>query len=290
MNLESTNDQKNVLPHSVKPMVPESVILSEDSSLKGASEWVVENHEVPMVVWLRGDEDYCEDYCVDADEAMNLLGIKRSRLTQLSGKEIRVGRRRVGRYVKPFYRQEDIDSYLKWTRSSATSSKSKAALLEAEEILTQSVQKMQESVVEQIDDLRKIFDQKLGQRMSEASQINQNLLNAHLSKNMQAYQNILIAVEKSTRGLFSQIPSGEVIQKIVRSNVQNIQNTHQALQGVLEQLNQSFSELRATQSLQSEETQKIKTSLSELNESSVFKQKPSKFVFRPRLTRGLPKS
>ncbi len=48
--------------------------------------------DLPMIVWLRGDELYVDEFCLDADAAMKALGIKRSRLTQISGKELRVGR------------------------------------------------------------------------------------------------------------------------------------------------------------------------------------------------------
>src|SRR5438045_3561626 len=51
---------------------------------------------LPMLVWLRGDESYCGDFCLDADQVMVRLGIKRSRLTQISGRELRVGRMRMG--------------------------------------------------------------------------------------------------------------------------------------------------------------------------------------------------
>ena len=76
--------------------------------------------ELPMVVVLRGDEPYAESFCRDADYVMEKLQIKRSRLTQISGKDLRVGRIRVDRYVRPMYRDEDIEKYQSWTRSPAT--------------------------------------------------------------------------------------------------------------------------------------------------------------------------
>ena len=91
--------------------------------------------DLPMVVWMRGDEDICSEFTMDADAAMAVLGIKRTRLTQISGRELRVGRRRLGRYIKPFYRSIDIDNYLQWTRRSATSQNATAALAKASEEL-----------------------------------------------------------------------------------------------------------------------------------------------------------
>ncbi len=87
--------------------------------------------ELPMVVWLRGDESHFSDFTIEADEAMARLQIKRSRLTQISGRELRVGRRRDGRYLKPFYRPEDIDKYLEWVRPTASHGKSSQVLFDA---------------------------------------------------------------------------------------------------------------------------------------------------------------
>src|SRR5690606_18828586 len=57
--------------------------------------------ELPMIVWLRGDEEIASEFTVDAEAAMEFLGIKRSRLTQISGRELRVGRMRIDRYIRP---------------------------------------------------------------------------------------------------------------------------------------------------------------------------------------------
>lgn len=75
---------------------------------------------LPMIVYLRGDEDCVEQFCIDADQAMHELGIKRSRLTQISGRELRVGRIRKDRYIRPVYRPQDIRDYQSWTRSTAS--------------------------------------------------------------------------------------------------------------------------------------------------------------------------
>lgn len=91
--------------------------------------------ELPMIVWLRGDEPHCADFILEADDVMSQLGIRRSRLTQISGKELRVGRMRRGRYVSPVYRQSDVDAYLAWTRATASHMKSSSVLQEAAEAL-----------------------------------------------------------------------------------------------------------------------------------------------------------
>ncbi len=92
-----------------------------------------------MMVWLRGDEDLCSDFSLDADAVMQRLGIRRSRLTQISGRELRVGRMRKGRYVSPVFRPEDVEAYLSWTRASASHLKSSGLLHDAAgELMQQS--------------------------------------------------------------------------------------------------------------------------------------------------------
>ena len=87
--------------------------------------------DLPMSVPLKGHENYFNEFSMDATEVMDLLGIKRSRLRQISGQELRVGRKRVERYIKPFYRPEDVESYQQWTRQTATHKKSSDALQNA---------------------------------------------------------------------------------------------------------------------------------------------------------------
>jgi hypothetical protein len=78
----------------------------------------------PMIVWLRGDESWFGEFNMDADGVMKTLGIKRSRLTQISGRDLRVGRVRVDRYIRPIYRLIDVQQYLTWTRATASHQKS----------------------------------------------------------------------------------------------------------------------------------------------------------------------
>ena len=84
-----------------------------------------DTNNLPMIVWLRGDE---EEFTLTAEDVMATLDIKRSRLTQISGRELRVGRRRVDRYLKPFYRPADVHSYQEQTRAALTRQRSAAAV------------------------------------------------------------------------------------------------------------------------------------------------------------------
>ena len=91
--------------------------------------------DLPMIVWLRGDEAWYPQFDLDADAVMQRLGIKRSRLTQISGKELRVGRVRMDRYIRPIYRSGDVEQYSNWTRATASHQKSSSALKEAVDAL-----------------------------------------------------------------------------------------------------------------------------------------------------------
>jgi plasmid maintenance system antidote protein VapI len=88
-----------------------------------------------MTLWLRGDETYCGSFNLDAEAVMELLGIKRTRLTQISGRELRVARIKRGRYIVPVYRPEDVEQYRSWSRATATHLKSTQAVTEATENL-----------------------------------------------------------------------------------------------------------------------------------------------------------
>ena len=89
------------------------------------------HNDLPMVVHLLGDEELVEQFSVNADKAMEFLGIKRSRLTQISGRELRVGRVRQDRYLRPVYRVKDLEDYKSWTRSTATSQSSSKVMEKA---------------------------------------------------------------------------------------------------------------------------------------------------------------
>lgn len=91
--------------------------------------------DLPMIVWLRGDESWYPEFDLDADAVMQRLGIKRSRLTQISGKELRVGRIRMDRYIRPIYRSSDVEQYSNWTRATASHQRSSSAIKEAVDAL-----------------------------------------------------------------------------------------------------------------------------------------------------------
>jgi hypothetical protein len=89
------------------------------------------DRQLPMIINLRGDEELVDEFNWDADQVMEFLGIKRSRLTQISGKELRVARIRRDRYLRPVYRESDVRDYQEWTRATATHQSSSRAIEQA---------------------------------------------------------------------------------------------------------------------------------------------------------------
>lgn len=86
------------------------------------------DRQLPMIINFRGDEQLVDEFNWDADMVMEFLGIKRSRLTQISGKELRVARIRRDRYLRPVYREADVRDYQEWTRATATHQSSSRAI------------------------------------------------------------------------------------------------------------------------------------------------------------------
>lgn len=102
---------------------------------------------LPMVIYLRGDEELVDEFSLDADDAMNILGIKRSRLTQISGRDLRVGRIRRDRYIRPVYRLKDLQDYQSWTRSTASHQSSSMLVEQVIDRLSEQCSKLEHVAV-----------------------------------------------------------------------------------------------------------------------------------------------
>jgi hypothetical protein len=122
---------------------------------------------LPMVVWLRGDEPVCDEFVLDAEHVMAQLGIRRSRLTQISGRELRVGRMRKGRYVSPVYRQVDVDAYSAWTRPTASHLKASTVLTDAAQALAHQKDELSEQIESGLDQAVAALEQQM-RRASKA--------------------------------------------------------------------------------------------------------------------------
>ena len=237
-----TQHQDAISSNQANSAILPDVLLVHDNTEEKKVSKETGKEEYPMIVWLRGDEDYIEEFSLDADAAMGMLGIKRSRLTQLSGNEIRVGRRRIGRYVKPYYRKEDIDNYLKWSRSSATSNKSKAALAEAKEILESAVGDLQANLLDDVDKIKQLVQSRIDLKLNEVSQLNSDLLKNHQTEYMDIQKKIMLAVETSSKGILSHIPSGQMIQGIFAKKIEETNEKIAAISSELKKIEADTSE------------------------------------------------
>lgn len=113
--------------------------------------------DLPMLVWLRGDEPYFNEFSWDAEKVMETLGIKRSRLNQISGKDLRVGRTRINSYIRPIFRPVDVEEYLEWTRPTASHKKSSVVLEEARQKLETRSEQLVDLFSSQTEDFAKSF-------------------------------------------------------------------------------------------------------------------------------------
>lgn len=130
----------------------------------------------PMVVFLRGDEPYFSDFCWNADQVMELLGIRRSRLNQISGKELRVGRTRIDSYVRPVYRKQDVEEYLKWIRPTASHKKSSDLLNEARSKLEEQSDRLSEHMTSKFESLMESFTWTFQKQFLEQRQFSKSML------------------------------------------------------------------------------------------------------------------
>ena len=116
------------------------------------------NDDLPIIVWLKGDEPYFSDFSWDANEVMKVLSIKRSRLNQISGKELRVGKARIDHYIRPIYRPCDVKHYLSWTRPTASHKRSSTIIEEARQKLEDKtddlISKMSDSSKDALEDVK----------------------------------------------------------------------------------------------------------------------------------------
>ena len=176
------------------PQLPEVSPQDDDRQGATATSWTESDpNDLPMIVWLRGDETWYPSFDLDADGVMARLGIKRSRLTQISGRELRVGRVRVDRYIKPIYRSEDVETYAQWTRATASHQKSSSVIKEAAEQLQQ-----QSNHISQI--------------VTEASQ--------HFAKALE--DGLIVQLESATTRASVQL--GQTVQRLYAESAQAIQS------------------------------------------------------------------
>ena len=211
--------------------------------------------DLPMVMWLRGDEPHFNDFSVDVDGAMAELGIRRSRLTQISGRELRVGKKRVDRYIRPCFRPADIAAYKSFTRATASHLKSSQVLddvlMRLENETGQLIDKVATTATQNsanfqaaLEALATEFRQAQGLLLREVTDRVDSIergLDGSLQAALQRVQANLMAVEESSAGLESKISAqNDTILSLMNQNHLLIRELHAATATRFEALGQQF--------------------------------------------------
>ena len=241
---------------------------------KGQSVEQVE--ELPMVVILRGDEPYAESFCRDADYVMEKLQIKRSRLTQISGKDLRVGRIRVDRYVRPMYRDEDIEKYQSWTRSPATHKNSSQMIDLAVERLEQKSEEFALGLKDVLSDIESgvaaeikdhiasmiSFQKDESYRSSLESKKNWEQVFRFLSKQMEQINTLKASLEASFEDSMKEFSSYSEVLNYLHLEVKELRVENKSLQNTNSELKASLDSYQDQLLLEKEERDKLFEELS----------------------------
>ena len=190
--------------------------------------------QLPLSLWLKGDEPYFKEFSLDAEEVMQQLGIKRSRLRQISGNELRVGRKRVERYIRPFYRPDDVEKYLSWTRATASHQKSSQMLNSAAEKLSEQSKSLLDHLRNTEQNLSKQLKQNEYESKSSLKSIaiSQNQIISFLKRNSAN----LMSMSRIQRDLFN-----KTILPLLKQNQNGWQETQTSLDR-LASINDAFLE------------------------------------------------
>ena len=206
-----------------------------------------EKEPLPNSIWLRGDEDFFEDFCLDAEEVMSQLGIKRSRLRQISGHELRVGRKRVDRYIKPFYRPKDVEDYLAWTRATASHQKSSLILNTAADSLSSHSKKISESILDLKEQATQAFQdipERVSRGFSNSKKTQFEILN-HIQKNQASLQK---GLQKNQNDILENVlPHISNLKKIINKTedkISKFETINQAFLEAISLIQSNYSELK----------------------------------------------
>ena len=187
-----------------------------------------ESAELPMIVWLRGDEDYFTEFSLTAEDAMSEIGIKRSRLTQISGRELRVGKVRVDRYLKPVYRKADISAYMNHIRAPV-------AHVKSSKIADEAIQGLQSAALE-LKDLKTELANVTGRVV--ARKVTPEL--RQLQKQQQSWMELF---DKISRFLMKQVRSVRQSQELLRSDLDELKGSLEKIASEMDLFNGQLVEI-----------------------------------------------
>lgn len=232
--------------------------------------------ELPSVVWLRGDEPYFSEFSLNADQVMSTLGIKRSRLNQLSGREIRVGKARIDRYLRPVYRPQDIEAYLNTARASMSHQRSSKILNEASEALREKSSQLEKRWEQDLSDLQDQLKSWLHKEYSSllsrnrptkieerfAGQIKEQLKQIREMQNRQTQQSFILAQQLCD--MDKQLATLALLTEL-NASVRASQQINSNLHPKIEDLQESFETLTSSFEEIKQQNQAISDTLSQLS-------------------------
>ena len=157
---------------------------------------------------------------------MTELGIKRSRLNQISGHELRVGKRRIDRYMRPYYRRVDIMAYKDRTRSAVTKQQSSKALIEAAQLIEVRIKALLQSTDQQ---LQQTLNYSIRQLRSELMHFFLQQDGLKQQQTMVAQQEKIIGAIESICHLVRENSAMESIGKLQQLIVQHFHDVQQLL-------------------------------------------------------------
>lgn len=293
-----TESQENMDAVTSNPGVfelptPESLELRQHAdALRGAERTTWDEsdesgQEFPMIVWLRGDEPWFTQFDMDADAVMAALGIKRSRLTQISGRDLRVGRVRMDRYIRPVYRSLDVEQYLKWTRATASHQKSSDAI----KIAVDQLQEQSNRIQSTLDSISHAFTESIKHEMSSfiAETVSQGL--APMEEGLVSFRDTVLDMAAQMNSRI--VESSEIMRTASESMQSTLQETARQQAAALElmtlQLNQTSEKtavmeerLTAWDNLLTENLRAIASDLELLKKPARFEKAVSRKAFKTR--------
>lgn len=128
------------------------------------------SQSLPMVLVLKQDDRLAMEFSLDAQAVMEELGIKRSRLTQISGRELRVARIKMGQYIRPMYRPDDVSEYKNWSRATATHQKASSMVQHAADSLQNQAEKLSHTLTDSIEEFSSTLSESLSSIRSDLIQ------------------------------------------------------------------------------------------------------------------------
>lgn len=221
--------------------------------------------DLPMIVMLKGDESFFSDFSWDAIEVMKVLGIKRSRLNQISGKELRVGKARIDRYLRPIYRPADVKDYLSWTRPTASHKRSSSIVEEARKKLEDKTDELISQITNSSDYISNNLEKILHKTIFEQFSSTQHKIKLLSGKIPIQLDNLIDFISKQISSSNNALSIYEETIEDTKTSIKDLDaELHHILQQVTELKNLQAQQAKEFKHIQEKNTQQTSTTLSHI--------------------------